>query len=187
MNFITNEARIRVRIVDAVKIFVNSIEEIESKYQEIDDVKELPFEIISKDNDAARLEKAMFLLSIIHSRYVEMVQDESAFTHVAYSTYDMFSTWKIKRSLKKQGFASKFEFINSRLKHYTLELKLLKEMEHPHSGNITKYWYSEPLSASAEFDKDIAHLMFFTNLIFPDIETRIVTTCEKIINRFSSD
>jgi hypothetical protein len=187
MAIITNDARIRVRIVDAIKVFTDAIEVIEAKYQNSLAGKEYGFEISTADNDASRLEKALFLLAIIHPLYSEHTDDKSAFKALTYSTFDSFSNRKIKKNIKKNGFESKSEFMTARLNHYTQEINLLHEMENKHSGNITNYWYSQPLSTSAQFDKDVAHLMFFLSLIWSDIETRILSACEKIINRFSTE
>lgn len=187
MNFNTNEASIRVRIVDTIKMFTDSIEEIETRYQSIEHDTAIPFKITTLDNDGARLEKALFLLAFIYPLYSKITQDDSAFNRLIYSTFDMFSNRGIKRSLKSNGFQSTSEFMNSRLNHYFLEIKLLNEMKNPHSGQITNFWYSEPLSASAEFDKDIAHLMFFNSLIWPEYPVAILSACEKIINRFSTE
>jgi len=176
-------SKLRLEICNIIKyavIYINKIEEkmvCSTMSEEISDFTN------KYNSEESNLEKALFFLSMVYPYYRNSNIDSKEFYSLAYSLYDIFKSKKISKIIKHNGFSNNTEFLNNRINFYSVQLDLLKTMENPHSGNITYYWYVNPLSKTSGADKNIFVMAFFFRIIWPEYFNLFLNSIENLINK----
>ncbi|MBL1214469.1 MAG: hypothetical protein HND52_14020 [Ignavibacteriae bacterium] len=180
--FFNNEAaQTRVKICDIISTSIQSITKLEKEYIQKFSSQDLTYLRKNHNTNESKFEKAIFTLSIIYKIYNKYGISKEEFFSLVYSTYDLFANHEIREKLKKNGVRSKTDFLNSRLNFYIRELDLLTNLEHPHSGYITNYWYVNPLSLEEGVDKGFHTLTFFLSIIYPDYLKLVEDSVNKVL------
>jgi hypothetical protein len=163
-----SEAINRIKVCDIIEMGVQYLSKLEKIYLDKFPLNELLHLMRNHDSDESNFEKALFTLAFIYKTFNRLKIDRTEFYSLVYSTVDIFSNSEIENKLKSSGITSKGKFISDRLKIYYREIKLLYELEQPHSGIITNFWYFDPLSLKENVDKNMVTLTFFLSMVFPD-------------------
>ena len=179
--FLNDFVRVRGELLDVIKISIDSFRKVEEEFLNTKH-EELKYIANNLYSDESRFEKVLFTLAIMYGIYKKHNLDKE-FYSLVYSSYDRFATKNVKTICDRNGVKSRTEFLNNRLNFYLRELDLLKNIENPHTGYITNYWYINPLSDENEVDKNVITLSFFLTTI-PDYILLVLEGTNEVFNKY---
>jgi len=179
-----NYARLRVEICENIKQVIEYLLKIENMFLEKFSDKELNNFPFNYNTPESKLEKALFLLALIHPLYQNSKIELKEFHSLIETIYTFSSSKQIKKRLSSIGFSSKTDYLNKRLNFYMTEIKLFSKMENPNSGKITYFWYQNPISFIEDTDKNIFILSFFTNMVWGEFLSLFKKNVQNMIKKY---